>query len=141
MYGLMDLISDETQAMPPPRSRRGSTAGNTGETGSDDVSDLMAQFDEHAGDEPDLQPPISPLPATLESERRKNEILEERLRSLESKLTTQPSTEGSVDLAAEIKRQVDMALQTQAESFRNQADEQMKERGQPFQNRELEIES
>ena len=131
MYGLMGLYSEEIEAMPPPkgdtgkaRSRRGSAA----ETDESDVSALFADFTPE-GDDP-VQPQIeaiSPLPGTLESERMKNEELEERLKSLESKMTQEPrppSTEGSADLASEIQRQVQMALNAQASKLRDEADEQ-----------------
>ena len=131
MCGLMGLYSEEIEAMPPPkgdtgkaRSRRGSAA----ETDESDVSALFADFTPE-GDDP-VQPQIeaiSPLPGTLESERMKNEELEERLKSLESKMTQEPrppSTEGSADLASEIQRQVQMALNAQASTLRDEADEQ-----------------
>ena len=79
--GLMDLFSDEIQAMPPPpkgdskpaRSRRGSTVA----TDDDEVESLIADFTP-VGDvdrpvqQEDIEP-ISPLPGTIEGERKKNE--------------------------------------------------------------------
>ena len=140
-YGLMDLFSDEIQAMPPPpkgdskpaRSRRGSTAA----TDDDEVESLIADFTP-VGDvdrpvqQEDIEP-ISPLPGTIEGERKKNEELEARLRSLESKLTQPPSSEGSV--TTEIQRQIQLALEVQAKTLRYEADEQMRRHNEQLENK------
>ena len=140
-YGLMDLFSDEIQAMPPPpkgdskpaRSRRGSTAA----TDDDEVESLIADFTP-VGDvdrpvqQEDIEP-NSPLPGTIEGERKKNEELEARLRSLESKLTQPPSSEGSV--TTEIQRQIQLALEVQAKTLRYEADEQMRRHNEQLENK------
>ena len=106
LYGLMGLVTDETQAMPPPTGDTGRTArsrrGSAAETDDDDELTVSEG-----------------APPTEKSSTKGSPA----------------STAGSVDpnMAAEIQRQIQMALKTQADLFRNEADEQRRQH-----NRQLE---
>ena len=114
--GLMDLLSDEIQAMPPPKGgKAGPRRGSTADTDDEDPDRTVSEGEMPA----ETSTPLGAQPAKPQSKE------------------TPASTAGSVDptMAAEIQRQINTALEIQAEMFRNEADEQRRKQDRELENK------